>query len=329
MYGVGRQQIVAPSIVIRARSPNSTSAPGSASTTSTTTGPVPSSVPRRPTNGSPFTSVEFADLLRSVRDLETRYRQHMISLEDNLRATPTDTQPTTSLIEQGRRHRVLSNIMHEFGHIYYYLSDLFVNFNQPPPRNVGLLSNPSSAFTPNILRPASSTRSSSLPRSGIRVATSSPETRNQQATPAAASTTRVHVAQAPVLVMEVGTTVRIPGVSSRSTASPAATATTTSTEPVAPIQTRPMIPVRIPVAVPVAVPVPASTSSSSSRNWESSVPPSWLPVINGDLMRQRQSNPSGQPPPQQFSEAYLNGLPKKKRRMEGDDDHSSGGGSRC
>lgn len=48
-----------------------------------------------------------------------------------------------------------------------------------------------------------------------------------------------------------------------------------------------------------------------SETWHEAVPREWVPVITRDLGRQRR-----QPEQGAFSEAYMNGLPKKKRRTE-------------
>jgi uncharacterized membrane protein YgcG len=132
--------------------------------------------------------------------------------------------------------------------------------------------------------------------------------------------------------MEVGTSVRIPGFTASqprtlrtqtAQAGGQSTVESTTTHP----QTRPIVTPspRIPVRVPVAIPVAVDVQMSSSRSWESVVPPSWVPVISRDLVRQREQLPPGQQP-QQFSEAYLNGMPNKKRRTDGEDDSAGGSG---
>ena len=310
--------------------PTSTNLPlrGSTITRMPTTVSGPEAPPVRQV--SSFTSAEFADLLQSVRELETRSRAHFTSLESNLRDS-SQSQGETSDAEQSRRHRVLSNVMHQFGHIYYFLSDLFVNFNQPPPRNVGLfggpLLTPVPPATPTQPRTPRTPRSSSVPRGSVSTSTEVNFIRDPRLL-----RTQVTVAQAPVLVMEVGTTVRIPGVSATTsqatTPSQTTRPSTASTTNAGLSQGRPpVMPVlRLPVRTPV--PVDASARNASARSWESVVPPAWIPVINRDLVRQREEleSRSGQQP-QQFSEAYLNGLPNKKRKTDGDDDSSSAGGS--
>lgn len=65
---------------------------------------------------------------------------------------------------------------------------------------------------------------------------------------------------------------------------------------------------------------PLNSGNISTSNWQSAVAPAWVPVIANDLTRQQsETNSSGTA----FSDAYLNGLPKKKRRT--DQDGSSGG----
>ena len=216
------------------------------------------------------------------------------------------------------------------------LSELSVNFDRPAPRTVSLY--PSIA-TVNAT-PVVSTRqprSSSLPRGGsIRVSTStSPGTSTTNASTSAQRQPGVSQSSArifPLVVTPLHASVEIiPSVA------PGVNVSARTTSSATPVQSRPAAP------VPRAAAIPSSSSSSSSNspsqpissrltalesamrpasistaNWQSTVPPAWVPVIASDLARQ-QSEPSAARTA--FSEAYLNGLPKKKRRT---DDGSSG-----
>jgi hypothetical protein len=143
----------------------------------------------------------------------------------------------------------------------------------------------------------------------------------------------VTVAQAPLHVMEVGNSVRIPGFTasqprtSRTQTAQAGRQSTVESTTTLP-QTRPIVTPspRIPVRVPVAIPVAVDVRMSSSRNKESVIPPSWFPVISRDLVRQIEQLPAIQQS-EQFS--YLNGFPNKNRRTDEEDDSAggSGGGS--
>ncbi|XP_022320209.2 large proline-rich protein BAG6-like isoform X3 [Crassostrea virginica] len=58
---------------------------------------------------------------------------------------------------------------------------------------------------------------------------------------------------------------------------------------------------------PKAEPAGAATGADG---WEKEVPVEWVPVINGDVQKQKQQR--HQPP---FSDAYLDGMPPKRRRL--------------
>ncbi|XP_062589985.1 large proline-rich protein BAG6-like isoform X2 [Saccostrea cucullata] len=62
---------------------------------------------------------------------------------------------------------------------------------------------------------------------------------------------------------------------------------------------------------PATAPKPEPAGAAmSSEGWEREVPAEWVPVINGDVQKQKQQR--HQPP---FSDAYLNGMPPKRRRL--------------
>ncbi|XP_061164391.1 large proline-rich protein BAG6-like isoform X3 [Saccostrea echinata] len=62
---------------------------------------------------------------------------------------------------------------------------------------------------------------------------------------------------------------------------------------------------------PLTTPKPEPAGAAmSSEGWDREVPAEWVPVINGDVQKQKQQR--HQPP---FSDAYLNGMPPKRRRL--------------
>lgn len=322
VYGTSRPPM--PSILIRARPPNTSNANTSTATSSPPTSDRASTNENSTPSTSAFSDAEFADLLRSVRDIEDRFRNAgFISFENSLRDSSSSQAQ-----ENTRRHRIVSNILHQFGHIYYLLSDLSVNFNQPSPRNVGLHMGPSVSQSPPPVPPRPP-RSSSVPR-----------TRTSGSSPGVPSVTRFSI-QSPIVVMEVG-----PGGISRSSAVSTSTPSTTSTSSTTTSAPQPTtttttstrrsgpaiitsmtrtIPVPVPtMTIPVAVPVPVPVAAPSrpSNDWQSAVPSSWVPVITNDLIRQREERETRE---RGFSEAYLNGLPNKKRRTN--EEGGGGGGS--
>lgn len=327
------------------------SEPTAATAAPAASGRPPSGAGQRPQVADQTRAVsatEFANIIQSVRECEERVRSHVIRLEDTLRDTTAASD--SRLQDNVRRHRIVSSIMHQFGHVYYLLSDLYVCFHQPSPRNVGLFS--SASFVPmDTDMPPAEQQSSGAPTAPVRPPRSAsvPRTRSGAA-PSAAAGIRI---AAPVFVVDYGPTVRIQGTmnagpqaaaTSRPPPVPQSTPTTTTSapsaqRPAAVAQIRVPITTTIPVAIPVAAvpvirptPVPvvaAAAATAGSRpvpdlsNWESALPSSWLPIIRADLVQQRQNPPPREPI---FSEAYLNGIPnRKKRRTDGDD---RDGGSR-
>lgn len=350
VYSTGSRPPVAPQVRITARQvrvgPPAAPDTGSGPTTGVHVAPAaPSPVTGQraaapaPEPTSAVSASEFADIIRSVRQYEERVRSHVIRLEETLRDTSAErTSSERSQEEDVRLHRNVSSILHQFGHVYYLLSDLYVCFHQPSPRTVGLFTSaleselPPAAPVPTP--PVRPTRSASVPRT------------RPAAAPADART-GIRVAATPVILVDYGPTVRIqtsavppvavtrPAANAPASA-PATTASAAAASPAAPASasairvpiTATAVPTRsVPIGIPVAaVPVmhtagvPAAGTNRSESEWESSVPSSWLPIIRADLVEQRTN-----PPPRDsvFSEAYLNGIPnRKKRRTDGDDGES-------
>lgn len=296
-----------------------------------------------PEQSQAVTAAEFANIIRTVRECEERVRSHVIRLEESLRDLSGRTEQ-----ENVRLHRNVSNIMHQFGHVYYLLSDLYVCFHQPAPRHVGLMSAataPVGPFSPPPPAPPQS--AAATPPVRPARSASVPRTRST----AAPAATSMRIAGSPVIVVDYGPAVRIQStVSSHAppaAAAPAPTPASTATAATpTPTQTGIRIPIGLPVpltataAVPITIPVaavpvirpsngssaaPPARSGAGVSNWETALPSSWLPIIRADLQRQRENPPSGE---SVFSEAYLNGIPNRKKRRT-DENNGDGGGSRA
>lgn len=347
VYSAGSRPPVAPQVRITARQVRvgPTAASDSGPGTRVTVTPAAESSPatgQRVTGPEPTSAVfasDFANIIRSVRECEDRLRSHVLRLEEVLR----DTSATTSSVSQEenvRLHRNVSSVLHQFGHVYYLLSDLYVCFHQPNPRTVGLFPSELESDVPPLVSPTASPpvrppRSASVPR-----------TRSAGLSPASPAT-GIRVAATPVILVDYGPSVRIqttaaaPAASGRAPAAAPASASNSSATTTAPMSASAIrVPIgvtatatstrSVPISIPVAaVPVVQATnvpvdSNRGDSDWESTMPSAWLPIIRSDLMEQRTNPPARD---SVFSEAYLNGIPnRKKRRTDGDD---GDGGSRA
>lgn len=63
-----------------------------------------------------------------------------------------------------------------------------------------------------------------------------------------------------------------------------------------------------------------STSSEGDTSWQKEIPEEWVPIINGDIKKQKQQK--HQPP---FSDAYYQGMPAKRRKLNQPFDASNPG----
>ena len=163
------------------------------------------SVSQVPEQTRAVSAAEFANIIQSVRECEERVRSHVIRLEESLRETSATSGNSEQ--ENVRLHRNVSSIMHQFGHVYYLLSDLYVCFHQPSPRDVGLFS--SAAMEPEHSPPPAPQSQSAAATPPVRPPRSAsvPRTRSAGAT----GTTGLRIAGAPVILVDYGPTVRIQG----------------------------------------------------------------------------------------------------------------------
>lgn len=323
-----------------------------------------------------MTAVQFADLLRSVRQAESNYHQQLITFEESLRSPYNSSCSNRNAQIQSLLHRV----RHQLVLINNTLSEISVDFTNPqlpvvvqaipvdtlsPPSNTRSPRSSSTSRSPNgEVRPASA--NDSRTSTGDSSGAPSSQQQQQQAQQRVVHTARVAVPHPNPLGLATSTPLTLYGGyrftdflpatnpslnhrlvfsqnrgHERSDASNRNASTTTSTPHSSSQQgqqqqnisnnsnSQPATNASVGVssnasssitstlssAAQAALDSSLNSASISTSNWQSSVAPAWVPVIANDLTRQQtQSNSSGIT----FSDAYLNGLPKKKRRTDED-----------